>query len=140
MREAEKPGGQAHAPAGLSRCGGHRFPVHVSGQMVRAALPLRILRTASVLFLIDQLICGDPGHHGAQAFADFLNRMGIISAAANPAIVRSRIRSLSKFANAANMLNDKRPAGVVVSICAHVPVYTLRPTPCSDRSFTVVTR
>lgn len=43
-------------------------------------------------------------------------------------IIRSRIRSLSRSAKTANISNDRRPAIVAVSICAPLPVITLRTT------------
>ena len=50
-------------------------------------------------------------------------------AARSPATVRSRMSSLSNSASAAKIPKDRRPAAVVVSICAPWPVRTLRPTP-----------
>ena len=58
----------------------------------------------------------------------------------SPARVRSRISSRSNSASAAKMPNTRRPAAVVVSICAPCPVSTRRPTPRVDRSCTVLTR
>ena len=60
--------------------------------------------------------------------------------AVSPARVRSRISSRSNSASAAKMPNTRRPAAVVVSICAPCPVSTRRPTPRVDRSCTVLTR
>ena len=50
-------------------------------------------------------------------------------AALSPATVRSRISSRSNSASAAKMPNTRRPAAVVVSICAPSPARTRRPTP-----------
>src|SRR3546814_10158942 len=61
-------------------------------------------------------------------------------AAARPAMVRSRIISRSNSASVAKMPNTIRPDGVVVSICAPLPVSTRRPIPRSDRFCTVLTR
>ena len=61
-------------------------------------------------------------------------------AAVSPAKVRSRISSRSNSASAAKMPNTRRPAAVVVSICAPYPVSTRRPTPRVDRFCTVLTR
>ena len=61
-------------------------------------------------------------------------------AALSPATVRSRISSRSNSASAAKMPNTKRPAAVVVSICAPSPASTRRPTPRADRSCTVLTQ
>ncbi len=58
----------------------------------------------------------------------------------SPATVRSRISSRSNSASAAKMPNTRRPAAVVVSICAPWPASTRRPTPRADRSCTVLTR
>ena len=61
-------------------------------------------------------------------------------AAVSPARVRSRFSSRSNSASTgAKMPNTRRPAAVVVSICAPWPVNTRRPTPQADRSCTVLT-
>ena len=60
--------------------------------------------------------------------------------AVSPARVRSRISSRSNSASAAKIPNTRRPAAVVVSICAPCPVSTRRPTPRVDRSCMMLTR
>src|SRR5689334_25387787 len=40
-----------------------------------AAASIARLRLRSVLRLVDQLVLGDPGHHGAQLGPDLLDRM-----------------------------------------------------------------
>ena len=59
---------------------------------------------------------------------------------ASPARVRSEISERSKSASDANMPKISFPAGVVVSMAAPCPVSTLKPTPRSVRSCTVLIR
>jgi len=61
-------------------------------------------------------------------------------AAANPARVRSAIRSRSNSASATKIPKNSRPFAVVVSIWAPAPASTLRPILRARRSSTVATR
>ena len=64
----------------------------------------------------------------------------LMRAADSPAIVRSRINSLSNSASATKMPKTRRPDVIVVSICAPCPVRTRSPTPRPDNASTVLTR
>ena len=84
------------------------------------------------------------GRTNADVLKPWVNGMNLTRRPAGKWIVdfgwTMSVSSRSNSASAAKMPNTRRPAAVVVSICAPSPASTRRPSPRADRSCTVLTR